>query len=285
MPQNSFFPKSISLIKGFYQYIFTLVKSFIADNCQTKASALAFYSLLSIVPFLAVLFGIAQEFGFGNALENTITSRLIQQPEIADKLIEFAYTSLKNTQGSIIASIGIITLLWTVLGLLNNVETVFNEIWKIPTGRSYGKKFRDYITVLFVAPFFLVGASSMNIYLTTQLKQDYDNLIVEAVTPVLLMLLKLFPFLLMWMLMTFIYTFIPNTKAHIKANLVAGLITGTLFQLWQWVYIRFQIGVSSYGAIYGSFAAVPLFMMWLQIGWLIVLAGAELAVKLKTAKS
>jgi len=97
------------------------------------------------------------------------------------------------------------------------------------------------------------------------------------VSPIVLFFLKLSPYFLSWALFTFIYIFMPYTKVYARSAVIAGVIAGTTFQIWQWGYIKFQVGVSSYGVVYGSFAALPLFLIWLQISWLILLAGAELA--------
>lgn len=271
-------------VKRIFHFIFDVVTNFVDDDCYTKASALAFYSLLSIVPILAVLFGMAKGFGFGEALESEISTQIFQQPEISTKLIQFAHSSLQNLKGGVIAGLGTIILLWSVISLLISVENSLNAIWKIKTGRSYAYKIRDYLTVLFIAPLFFVASSSINIYLITQITETaQNNEFVEAVSPFLLFALHLFPFFLIWILFSFIYVFIPNRKVNLREAIIAGVIAGTAFQFWQWIYIHFQVRLSTYGAIYGSFAALPLFLIWLQVSWLIVLAGAEIAVEIENA--
>ncbi len=282
-PSSKFKPSLLyNWIKSLFSFVLAVTKNFINDDCYAKASALAFYSQFSIVPVLAVLFGIANGFGFEKALESEISTRFFQQPEIASKLIQFAHSWLQTVKGGVIAGVGTILLLWTVVSLLNNIENTLNQIWKVKQGRSYTRKIRDYLTVFFIAPLFFVAASGINIYLTIQVtKTAHSNLFAEAVSPVLLFLLNLFPYFLIWVLCTFIYAFVPNTKVYLREATIAGLIAGTAFQLWQWFYIQFQVSISSYGAIYGSFAALPLFLIWLQISWLIVLAGAEIALELE----
>lgn len=265
-----------------FRVILDTIRGFVEDNCYAKASALTFYSLLSIVPVVAVLFGVAKGFGFENALEAQIRERFAEQPEIASKVIQFAYSWLQSVKGGLIAGIGSIMLFWSVIGLLNNIESALNDIWKTQIRRSYTRKISDYLAAMIIAPIFLVTSSSINVYLTTQIEATaHDYLIVEAISPVLLSLLKLFPYFLSWVLFIFVYLFMPNTKVFFRSALTAGILAGTLFQIWQWVYIKFQIGLSSYGAIYGSFAALPLFLIWLQVSWLILLAGAEFAVQLE----
>lgn len=257
-------------------------RGFIEDDCYSKASALTFYSLLSIVPVLAVLFGIAKGFGFEKALKVLINEQFYEQHELMDKLIQFAYSSLLSVQGGVIAGVGIVVLLWSVLGLLGNIENTLNSIWKIRIGRSYTRKICDYLATMIVCPIFFVASSSITVFLMTQIAENtQSNIIVEVVSPFLIFILKLFPFFLSWSLFTYVYLFMPNTQIYLRSGIVAGILAGSAFQIWQWIYIKFQIGVASYGAIYGSFAALPLFLIWLQISWLILLAGAEIAFEIE----
>lgn len=268
-------------IRAFGSFIADVAKSFFKDDCYDKASALAFYSALSIVPALAVVFGIAQGFGFGKNLEEEISTQFFQQqPEITSRLIQFAHSWLQNVEGGVIAGVGTAILLWSAISLLNSVENALNEIWKIEKGRSFLHKIRDYMNVLFIAPIIFVVASSINIYLIAQLTQTTYQY-VKALSPVLLFFLNLFPFFLIWILFTFLYVFIPNTKVTLRDAGIAGIIAGTAFQFWQWLYIKFQVNVTTYSAVYGSFAALPLFLIWLQVSWLIVLFGAEIAVAIE----
>jgi membrane protein len=256
-------------------------KGFIEDDCYSKASALTFYSLLSIVPVLAVLFGIAKGFGFEAALEKEIVDKFHEQEEVVNKLIEFAYSWLQNVQGGVIAGVGTIVLLYSVFSLMSNIEAALNGIWKITNSRPYIRKVSDYLATMVICPIFFVTSSSITLYLTQFATSPHESIIISAISPAVLLLLKFFPYLLSWGLFTFIYLFMPNTKVYLRSALIAGVVAGTAFQLWQWIYIKFMIGIASYGAIYGSFAALPLFLMWLQISWLIMLAGAEIAFEIE----
>ncbi len=272
-------PAPISFIKRCIRVLRDTIFGFIEDDCYTKASALTYYSLLSIVPVLAVLFGIAKGFGFENALEKEISERFFEQREVVDKLIQFAYSWLHSAQGGVIAGIGTIVLLWSVFGLLCSIENALNGIWKTRFSRPYARKISDYLATMIICPIFLVTLSSLNVFIQTHFTKSADpgNIFIEAVSPVVVFVLKLFPFFLSWGLFTFMYMFMPYTKVYARSAIIAGILSGTAFQAWQWIYIKFQIGVSSYGAIYGSFAALPLFLVWVQISWMILLAGAELA--------
>lgn len=281
-PHKGSYTPSSSLWKRILRALYDAARGFIEDDCYAKASALTYYTLLSIVPILAILFGIAKGFGFENTLKQEIMYQFSDQQELMDKMIQFAYSWLQNAQGGVIAGIGTIALLWSVLGLLNNIETSLNAIWKTPSSRSYSRKISDYLATIVICPIFFVTSSSITVYLITQITQTaHSNIIVEAVSPLLLSILKLSPFFLSWTLFTFIYLFMPYVKVYLRSALIAGIIGGTVFQFWQWIYIKFQVGASSYGAIYGSFAALPLFLIWLQASWIILLAGAELAFEIE----
>ena len=217
-PFNELYPSkdnspfhSASLLKRILRIIYDSVRGFIEDDCYSKASALTYYSLLSIVPVLAVLFGIAKGFGFEQALEKEIIVRFSEQREVMDRLIQFAYTWLHNAKGGIIAGIGTVVLLWSILGLLSNVENALNAIWKIPVGRSYSRKISDYLASMLICPIFFVTSSSITVFLSTQIEATaHSNVIAEAVSPLLLYILKLFPYFLSWVLFTFIYLFMPE---------------------------------------------------------------------------
>lgn len=261
-----------------YRIIVSSAKAFSENNDYLKASALTFYTLISLVPFLAVALGIAAGFGFEQYLEEELKHLFEEQPDVIAYALQFARSLLRDTKGSLIAGIGLITLLWTNLSLLNNIENALNDIWRVKTPRSWTKKITDYLAAMILCPIFFVVSSSLNVYIVTQITSTAkEHPLVELVSPFLLFLFQMMPILLSILLFVVIYLFIPNAKLQTWPRIIAGVIAGIAFQLWQWAYIRFQLEISHYGAIYGTFAALPLFLIWLQVSWLIVLAGAELA--------
>lgn len=275
---TSIFSQRKSFVAKAVRVCIAALRGFSEDECDLKASALTFYSMLSIVPVLAVAFGIAKGFGFEKHLENEITHRFFEQPDIAEKLINFAYVALKSAQGGLIAGIGIIVLFWTVLKLLGNIESSFNAIWKVKKSRSVARKFSDYLAMMIFCPLFFAASSSLSVFIVTQISSySQTNGLWDAVSPFVSLSFQVFPLIFSWLLFTAIYLVMPNTKVPLNCALTAGIIAGTAFQVVQWAYINFQLGISSYGAIYGSFAALPLFLLWLNFSWLITLAGAEIA--------
>jgi membrane protein len=254
------------------------VRRFNLDKCELRASALTFYSLLSIVPVVALAFAMAKGFGFEKTLGEQVMAKLQGHEEVAERIIGFAQSLLENTKGGAIAGVGIALLFWTVIKVLGNVERSFNDIWGVKTPRAMGRKLADYLSVMMICPVLLIIASSVTVLLTTQVSSMLERLsFLGYLADVLIWLLKILPYGVIWVVFTFIYVFMPNTKVELKSALWGGILAGTIYQLVQLAYITFQIGVSNYGAIYGSFAALPLFLVWLQLSWLIVLLGAEVS--------
>jgi membrane protein len=254
------------------------VRRFNLDKCELRASALTFYSLLSIVPVVALAFAVAKGFGVEKILGEQLMAKMQGQEEVAERIIGFAQSMLENTKGGAIAGVGIVLLFWTVIKVLGNIEKSFNDIWGVNTSRTMGRKLADYLSVMMICPVLLIAASSITVLLTTQVSSMVERLsFLGYLAGVLILLLKILPYGVLWLVFTFIYVFMPNTKVELKSALWGGILAGTIYQLVQLAYITFQIGVSSYGAIYGSFAALPLFLVWLQLSWLIVLLGGEIS--------
>jgi membrane protein len=262
------------------------VRGYQEDSCKFRASALTFYSLLSIVPVVAMMFGVAKGFGLEKKVEAEILQRFKGQEKVVVEIVGFANSLLENAKGGFIAGIGVAILFWTIVKVLGNIENSFNEIWGVKKGRGIGRKFSDYLSIMLLCPILLVMAGSATVVVSSQILIIMQKIpLIRSLGPVVTVSLKLVPYFMIWLMFTFVLIFIPNTKVRFKAGLVAGIVSGTIFQLVQWAYINFQIGVAKYGAIYGSFAALPLFLMWLQISWLVVLFGAELAFAMQNVET
>lgn len=243
------------------------------DKVLLRAPALTFYSLFSIVPAAALIFGIAQGFGLEHYVERQLEIALAGREEVLHYLRELTDTLLQQFDGGALAAVGLLILLYAVAMLLANMEKSFNEIWQVSKGRPLSRKFADYFAMIFIAPLFFILAGSTTVYLNTQV-QEIDIFILS---PLLVTLVRILPYLLIWAIFTLLYMVMPNTNVHFKSALVAGIISGTIFQVVQWAYINFQIGAATYSTIYGSFAALPLFLIWMQISWIVILFGAELS--------
>ena len=277
--------KDLSSIKRFltqYLRIFILaLREFTRDGCPRNASALTYYSLLNIVPVVAVFFGIAKGFGLEKLIEKQIlemAQKANWQTDVTNQILNFSHSLLENVKGGLIVGVGVVLLFWTVISILGKIEDSLNAIWEVKRGRTLSRKFSDYMAMMVLAPILLVISSSVTVVVASQVKLIAQKIaFLGALSQVILLLLNLLPYLSIWVLLTMLYLLMPNTRIPLRSSILAGIIAGTLFQIVQWVYVKFQIGIASYSAIYGSFAALPLLLAWLQLSWMIVLFGAEIA--------
>jgi membrane protein len=186
---------------------------------------------------------------------------------------------LQRTSGGWVAGFGFILLVWSVVQVLGNIENAFNSIWYIKMPRTWSRKFTDYLSIMVVAPIFIILTGTANIFISTQIHELADKLSVfgSTIQQLIIISIKFVPFLSTWLLFFLVYIVMPNTRVKFKAAMIAGIVAGTCFQVFQWAYIEFQVGVSSTNAIYGSFASIPLFITWLYVSWTIVLIGAEIS--------
>jgi len=231
-----------------------------------------------------MIFGIAKGFGLETLLEKELRDSFSNQSEVLEQSIKFAHSMLETTKGGLVAGVSLLFLFWTIIQLLSNIEDSFNGIWRVENARSYLRKLTDYLSMMFIVPVLLILSSSATVFLTTQIKnitQEFE--ILGYVSPMIFFGLKLIPYILIWLLLTVIYVVMPNTKVNFFPALIAGIIAGTAYQATQWAYIAFQIGVARNNAIYGSFAALPLLLIWLQLSWFIILIGAVISASIQNA--
>jgi membrane protein len=260
------------------RFLMVAVRGLAEDKIQLRASALTFNTLLAIVPLAAVVFGVAKGFGFEKALEQYIIENLQMHAAVITRVIEFSRSLLENAKGGVIAGIGFVVLFWAIIRVLANIEYSFNDIWGIERSRSIMRKISDYLSFMLICPFLLVMSSTMTVMVSSQVRFIISKVaLLDVLSPAITLGLKLIPLFMMWILFTFVYIFMPNTRVKLQFAAVAGFIAAVLFQVFQVAYINSQIFIAKYNAIYGSFAALPLFLIWLQISWLIVLLGAELS--------
>ena len=254
------------------------VKEFAEDKCSLRASALTFYSLLSIVPVVAMAFAIAKGFGFQQRLEQQLLENFSGQEQVITQVIDFSRNMLETARGGVIAGVGVAVLLWAVISVLGNIEASLNDIWGIKTARSLGRKFSDYLSIMLIGPVLLMMSSSVTVMIATHLGEITGKIgFLGVFSPLISFVIGILPYCLIWGLFSFIYIFMPHGKINFSSGIIAGIAAGTIFVIVQNLYIVFQVGVARYNAIYGSFAALPLFLVWLQLSWLIVLFGAELS--------
>ena len=249
------------------------IREFVQGRVINKASALTYSTLLAIIPILAILFAIARGFGLDNLLEEQLRTGLEGQALAAETILSLIDSYLSQAMNGVFIGVGIIMLFYTVLLLTHNMEQTFNSIWQVKKLRSLYRKMTDYFSMLLLLPLLILLSSGISIFMSTFMKTMEEF---TLLAPVIKSLVRLTPYVLTWGMFTALYIFMPNTKVKLKYAILPGILAGSAFQAFQYLYIGSQIWVSRYNAIYGSFAAIPMFLLWTQISWSICLFGAQL---------
>jgi membrane protein len=275
-------PSKKAFVIKLQRIVILTIRNFKNDNCGLRASALTFYTLLSFVPIVAILFGLFKGFGLQQQLEKIIIENFQEHQAVMAQVIDYSNKLLANTQGGIIAGIGLVLLLWSVVKLLNSVEDTLNDIWKILYPRSFIRKFSNYLSILFLAPLALIVSSGATLFVKLQLETLSEKFqILGILAAIISIILQFLPYVVSWSLFLLMYIIMPNVKVKFKTAFYAAVIAGSIYQVTQYLFVTFQVGVASYNAIYGSFAVLPLFLFWIQISWIIFLFGAEISFALQ----
>lgn len=251
-----------------YRLFFYTVRGLQEHGTAVRCAALTFYTLVSIVPILAVVFAIVKGFGLLDTIIDTLYGLFPQTPEIIDYIVEFADKALANTHSGVVAAVGVIMLFWAVIRVFGSIENAFNNIWEVSSTRSIVSKYPAYITIVVAVPVLWAGLSGTAAYLRDTF--FYDMLAINILSRIVSLVVT-------WLIFALLYMVIPDTTVKFKCALPAGIVAGTTFVLFQWGYVYLQQMMTSYNAIYGSFAALPLFLLWVQYSWTILLFGGELS--------
>lgn len=247
------------------------VRTFLSADLQSKACAMTYRTLLAVVPALALLFAIGRGFGFQNFLEKQLYSYFPSQTKALEMAFSFVDSCLAQASEGIFVGVGIVFLLWTIISLLSSVEETFNQIWGAVSDRSIFRKVTDYLAICIILPILMICSGGLQIFMSNTIQKllPFDSL-----TPVISFLLDCVSYIFAWLFFAGAYVLIPNTKVKFKNAIVAGIIAGTAFQILQWLFVSGQLYVAKYNAIYGSFSFLPLMLIWMQLSWVITLAGA-----------
>ncbi len=257
----------------FIHFFKSLYLDIVEKRIIGTASNLTYSSLLAFVPIMAVVFAVARGFGYSIYIEKWFKDALSSQPEAAETLVGFVNSYLIHTQKGVFLGIGLLFMLWTVLMLINNIDMAFNDIWQVKHQRSIFRTFTDYIALLFVIPIVIVISSGLSIWIAALSNQLSQYVMIG---PIMKLIIELSPYVLWSIAFIMLYIFMPNTKVKLSSAIIPGIIAGISMELFQLIYINSQIWISNYNAIYGSFAIIPFFLLYLQTSWIICLIGAEL---------
>ena len=260
-------------LREIYRKLYLTIRFFTEKRVMTQASALSYSTLLAIVPILAVVFAIARGFGYNKYIELWFRESLSTQPQVADIIVCFVNSYLVHTQSGIFLGVGLVFMLYSVLMLISNIEDTFNQIWQLSSTRPIIRSITNYLAICFLFPIIIVVSTGLSIFMET-VADTMDGF--RILGPAIRRMLSLAPCVLMSLMFIILYVYMPNTKVRFSSAIVPGILAGIAMQVLQLAYIHSQIWVTGYNAIYGSFAALPLFMLWIQISWTICLFGAQL---------
>ena len=258
---NKFIFKILKLI------IFTF-ENYKKSRSDLWSSALTFYSLLTIVPVIAIAFVVTKGFGIEKLIRDELYKTFFLQDEILDQILIFSHRTLENAKGELIAGTGFLFLIWSVIKIFSAVEKSFNEIWKVEESRSFVRKLTDYMSLIFLFPLIIVLSNGFSAIL---------KIFILKIHPGLIGILNFIPQILIIIFFTLIYLIIPNTKVKLSTAFTAGLFSGIVFQITQSIFIYLQLSLLNYNAVYGSFSLIPIFILWQKIVWFIILLGAHLS--------
>lgn len=250
------------------------VQLFVQHNISNHAAALTYSSILGAVPILAIVFAIARGFGFGQLIEEKLQADVNFSPEMTATIMDFVNNYLERARGGVFIGVGLLLLFYTLFSLTSNIETAFNTIWQVRSSRKIYRRAIYYVSIFFLLPIIIILTSGLQVFLSGIGRYLPD---VKLFSHGLQLILQLSPYVLACLAFIILYQMMPNTRVHWRACIVPGILAGTAFQAFQWFYINSQMSLSSYNTVYGSFAAIPFFMLFIQISWVICLFGAQLS--------
>lgn len=273
---------SNSLVVRLLKTINLAVNSFLDRNLQLRSMSLTYSTVLALVPAIALLVAIARGFGLQNILQDELYSIFPSQHKVISTSLQFVDSYLTSATQGVFVGVGILVLLWSIISLLSSIEDSFNMIWDVSEQRSLWQKLSDYIAICLIIPVLMICSSGISIFMISTIQ---NSLILPFITPLLNIILEATPFILSWLAFSLSFALIPNIKVKFRYASISGAICALGFQLLQYLFLSGQIYVSKYNAIYGSFAFLPLLLVWLQLSWMLLLAGCVLTYSLQNVFS
>lgn len=251
------------------------IKTFSAEKIGFQAVALSFFSTMSVVPFIAIVFAVTGGLGLADKLETLLYSYFENSQQTIDFIIKAAGNIIETSLGGGMGLVSGLLFMWIVVWMMLSVERVFNNVWKVRKSRNIFKRVSYILAMLMIAPFVMIVFFSGNIM--------YSHLLQSiGLDPESFGILKTFiSWTLFALIVTFtfsaMYKFIPNAYVKYGNALIAAIPAAIAFTLVNYLYLETQVMVTRLNAVYGVFAAVPLFMVWINVGWYIILIGSELS--------
>jgi membrane protein len=250
------------------------IRTFLDDKIMTRAAALTYSTLFAVVPILALIFAVARGFGFENIVNSLLDNGIMKENESLSTVMQFIDGYMQYVSSGAFVGIGLLFLLWSVYSLADGIEANLNYIWHVKQSRGMGRKITDYFSLVLLIPIGIICLSGLTVATKKILEGMEGYMLLGGFVQ---FLISAMPYLVAGLIFTGFYMFMPNTKVRFKYSIIPGFIAGCLFQVLQNLYFSGQLALSSYNQIYGGFAALPLFLFWLNLSWSIILFGCELA--------
>lgn len=274
-------------VKGFFvrtlQVIYIAATEYTKGFVGQKANSLTYTTLLSLVPMLVVVLSVAAGFGLQESVQRQLYEYFPAQQHELTQAFKFADSYLNQIQSSVFIVIGVLVLLYAVILLMMNVENVFNDIWHIKRARPISKRILGYFATFLIAPLMVALSAGVNVF--SSFLSDLQLAGGFAITPLAETLATILPYVVWISLFTLFYKLLPNTRVRFAPALISGVLAGVAFQVFQLLYISGQIWVTKYNSIYGSFAAIPLLMLFTNWSWVICLFGAQLSYAIQNVRN
>lgn len=282
------YESEVTGVKGFFvrvlQVLYITIVEFVSGMVSQKASSLTYTTLLSMVPLLVVFLSVATGFGLQESVQRQLFGYFPAQQQELTQAFNFAEVYLTQIQSSVFIGIGVVILLYAVSLLLMNIESVFNTIWHISKARSLPTRILAYLATFLVVPIVVSLSAGLNVANSFFSSVEIMGANI-SLTPITSFMTNVVPYLVWIVLFTVLYLIVPNTRVRFIPALISGTVAGIAFQLFQLLYISGQIWVSKYNSIYGSFAAIPLLMLFTNFSWIICLFGAQLCYSIQNVRN
>ena len=258
------------------QIIYAVVRDLRDGQLSLRAMSLVYTTVIAIVPLLALSFSVLKGFGLHNEVEPALLEGLVSLGDKRFDIVSNVMGFIDNIKVGVLGAVGFALLIYSVISMMHKIEKSFNYTWQIKRDRNMSQRFRDYLSVIFVAPLMIFLSAAITTSANTGVAVSYIESM-PAGSSFVNFISTLIPYLIMSWGFAFIYMFLPNTKVKLLAAFVGGLVTAIIWKFMGWGVSTFVANSASSLAIYSAFASVIILMVWMYVGWLVLLVGASVA--------
>ncbi|MBM6993375.1 MAG: YihY/virulence factor BrkB family protein [Prevotella sp.] len=256
------------------QRLYMVFQGLFVENHWGYAAQLTFNTMMAIIPVFAVIFAVGRGFGFEDYIAEWCRQVFVSQPQVGEAILTLSKSYIGYTHTGVVIGISLVFMLYSGISLFNNIEDVFNGIWAVKKERSFTNAIIDYVSIVFLVPLAIILFSGLSVFFYSILGRLPDF---QVLTPMFKALIRfLVPLAVLTLFFTLLYAFLPNTKVRLSMVWFPAMLAGLCIIGLQTVYVHFQVLFTSYSVIYGSLAALPLLMLWMQLSWFICIGFAEL---------